>query len=221
METTRPNTSLWWKLSWQLSLVFVAVVAAVIVGLCVYGAMILSPNVGLKDRLTHALEDSLTHDQQGRLVIEESAQLKEFKGENDGLWFVAATQDGQLASFGITPDYYQGLTPFVRLIRDGDIRGASGTQEKASIDAIETPLGEVRVMYGGNTSTTDNILTMLTSLAPVYVPLLVIALPAMFLTIPRIVGRGLAGLKDVAKMAPEIDPRRPGTRLPVRKVPKE
>lgn len=221
MQTTQPNASLWWKLSWQLSIVFVAVVAAVILGLCVYGAMILSPNVGLKDRLTHALEDSLTRDQKGRLVVEESAQLREFKGENDRLWFVAATQDGQLASFGTIPDYYQGLAPFVRLIRDGDIRGASGTQEKASIDAIETPLGEVRVMYGGNTNTTDNILTMLTSLAPIYVPLLVIALPALFLTIPRIVGRGLSGLKDVAKMAPEIDPRRPGTRLPVRKVPKE
>jgi signal transduction histidine kinase len=221
MQTTRPSASLWWKLSWQLSLVFVAVVAAVIVGLCVYGAMILSPNVGLKDRLTHALEGSLTRDQQGRLVIKESAQLRSFKTENDRLWFVAATQDGQLVSFGTTPDYYQGLAPYVRLIRDGDVRGASGTQEKASIDAIETPLGEVRVMYGGNTSTTDNILTMLTSLAPIYVPLLAIALPALFLTIPRIVGRGLAGLKDVAKMAPEIDPRRPGTRLPVRKVPKE
>jgi signal transduction histidine kinase len=221
MEMTRPNSSLWWKLSWQLSLVFVAVVAAVIVGLCVYGAMILSPNVGLKNRLTHALESSLTRDQQGRLVIEESAQLRSFKAENDRLWFVAATQDGQLVSFGTTPDYYQGLAPYVRLIRDGDIRGASGTQEKASIDAIETPLGEVRVMYGGNTSTAENILTMLASLAPIYVPLLAIALPALFLTIPRIVSNGLAGLKDVANMAPEIDPRRPGTRLPVGKVPKE
>jgi signal transduction histidine kinase len=221
MGTTKPDSSLWWKLSWQLSLVFVAVVAAVIVGLCVYGAMILSPNVGLKDRLTHALEESLLHDQQGRLVITESAQLKSFKAENDRLWFVAATQDGQLVSYGTTPDYYAGLAPYVRLIRDGDIRGASGTAEKASIDAIETRLGEIRVMYGGNTSTADNILTMLTSLAPIYVPLLAIALPALFLTIPRIVDRGLTGLKDVARMAPEIDPRRPGARLPVHKVPKE
>ncbi|CVI63406.1 Integral membrane sensor signal transduction histidine kinase [Agrobacterium deltaense NCPPB 1641] len=221
MEITRSNSSLWWKLSWQLSLVFVAVVAAVIVGLCVYGAMILSPNVGLKDRLSHALANSLVRDQQGRLVLEESAQLRSFKAENDRLWFVAATQDGQLVRYGTPPNYYAGLAPYVRLIRDGDIRGASGTAEDASIDAIETPLGEVRVMYGGNTSTADNILTMLTSLSPIYVPLLAIALPALFLTIPRIVSRGLAGLKDVANMAPEIDPRHPGTRLPVHKVPKE
>ncbi|QDG94302.1 HAMP domain-containing histidine kinase (plasmid) [Rhizobium sp. NIBRBAC000502774] len=215
------NPSLWWKLSWQLSLILVAVVATVIVGLCVYGAMILSPNVGLKDRLTHALEDSLTRDQQGRLIIKEGPNLKAFKTDNDRLWFIAATQDGQVASYGTTPEAYASMASHVRLIRDADIRGGSGTQEKASIDAIETPLGEIRVMYGGNTSTTDNILTMLTSLAPIYVPLLAIALPALFLTIPRIVGRGLAGLNEVVRMAPEIDPRHGGSRLPVENVPKE
>lgn len=131
--------------------------ATVIVGLCVYGAMILSPNVGLKDRLTHALEDSLARDQSGRLVINESPRLRAFRADNDRLWFVAAAQDGQVASYGTTPEYYASMAPYVRLIRDADIRGASGTQEKASIDAFETPLGEIRVMYGGNTSTTDNI----------------------------------------------------------------
>lgn len=221
LAATRPNTSLWWKLSWQLSLVFVAVVAAVIVGLCIYGAMILSPNVGLKDRLTNALEDSLVLDQEGRLVVKESEALKAFKAANDRLWFIAATQDGQVASYGVMPENYADMAPYIRFIRDGDIRGARGTTQTASIDAIETPLGEVRVMYGGNTSTTTNILTMMTSLAPIYVPLLAIALPALFLTIPRIVRRGLAGLNKVVEMAPEIDPRRPGTRLPVREAPSE
>lgn len=219
--STQPKTSLWWKLSWQLSLVFMAVVATVIVGLCVYGAMILSPNVGLKDRLTHALEDSLALDPQGLLVIRASERLKAFKAANDRLWFVAAIPDGQVVRYGTTPENYASMAPFIRFIRDADIRGGEGTTDKASIDEIEISLGEVRVMYGGNTSTTDNILTMMTSLAPIYVPLLVIALPALFLTIPRIVGRGLAGLNEVVEMAPEIDPRKPGTRLPMRDVPRE
>jgi signal transduction histidine kinase len=183
--------------------------------------MILSPNVGLKQRLTQVLEVSLSRDQQGRLVVNEGPKLKLFKAENDKLWFMAATQDGQLVNYGTVPEYYEGLGPYIHLIRDGDIRGARGTAEKASIDAIETPLGEVRVMYGGNSSTTDNMLTMLTSLAPIYVPLLAFALPALFFTVPRIVRRGLAGLNDVARMAPQMDPRIPGTRLPVHKVPKE
>jgi signal transduction histidine kinase len=218
---TRPNSSLWWRLSWQLSLVFVAVVAAVIVGLCVYGAMILSPNVGLQNRLAHALEDSLARDPRGRLVITESPQLKALKAENDRLWFVVATPDGNVAPYGVIPDNYLGMSPYIRFIQDADIRGANDTKETASIDVIATTLGDVRVMYGGNSSTTDNLLMLLTSLAPIYVPLLAIALPALFFTIPRIVGGALAGLNAVVEMAPEIDPRRPGRRLPIKDAPSE
>ncbi|TCQ97338.1 HAMP domain-containing sensor histidine kinase [Neorhizobium sp. JUb45] len=213
--------SLWWKLTWQLSLVLLAAVATVTLGLCIYGAFILSPNVGLKDRVAHALDDSLMRDQHGRLVVVEGPNLRQFQAENGGLWFIAAAQDGQVVVYGDIPVYYAGMGPFVRLIRDADIRGASGTEDEASIDAIETRLGEIRVMYGGNTSTTNNILTMMTNLAPIYVPLLGIAVPALFLTIPRIVGRSLAGLNEAVRMAPEIDARRGGSRLPVNNVPKE
>ncbi|KPF45855.1 HAMP domain-containing sensor histidine kinase [Rhizobium sp. AAP43] len=221
MARGNANPSLWWKLSWQLSLVLVIVVATVIVGLCVYGALILSPNVGLKDRLTHALEDSLIRDPQGRLVVVESENLKAFKADNDRLWFIAAAQDSQSVRYGAVPEVYAEMAPYVRFMRDADIRGASGVNETASIDAIATPLGEMRVMYGGNTSTANNFLTMVTSLAPIYVPLLAIAVPALFLTIPRIVSRGLAGLKGVVRMAAEIDPRHGGARLPLEDVPQE
>ncbi len=217
----RKGSSLWWRLSWQLGLVYVVVVAAVSVGLCVYGAMILSPNLGLKDKLASALSDSLTHDQQGRVVLNEGPRLKAFKAVNDKLWFVTLTQDGQIVSYGDTPESYAGLIPYVRFIKDADIRGAKGTTDIASVDVIETPIGEVRVMYGGNNSTIDNFLTMLTSIAPIYVPMLAIALPALFLAIPRIVSRSLAGLKEVVRMAPEIDPHKPGTRLPIQNVPTE
>lgn len=37
------NPSLWWKLSWQLSVVVSAMIAVVIIGLCFYGVMMLSP----------------------------------------------------------------------------------------------------------------------------------------------------------------------------------
>jgi signal transduction histidine kinase len=215
------NPSLWWTLTWQLNLVLVAVVATVILGLCVYGALILSPNVGLKDRLASALDDSLRREQQGRLVVVAGPNLRQFRSENDGLWFIAAAQDGQVAFYGDVPEYYVGLAPYIHLIRDADIRGAIGTEEEASIDAIQTPLGEIRVMYGGNTSTTNNILTMISKLAPIYVPLLAIIMPALFLTIPRIVGRGLTGLKEVVSMAPAIDAWRGGSRLPVQNIPKE
>jgi signal transduction histidine kinase len=218
---TISNPSLWWKLSWQLSLVFIAVVAAVIVGLCVYGAMILSPTVGLQDKLSVALHEAVARNAQGQLIIREGPALSSFKAENDRLWFVVATTDGMIASYGAVPAAYAEMSRFVRLIRDGDVRGATDTEEVASIDRIDTTLGEVRVMYGGNTSRSATFLTMLAKTYPIYVPLLAIAVPAIFFTVPRVVRHALSGLNSVVSKAPEIDPRRPGSRLPVTEVPKE
>ncbi len=220
-DTKTSNPSLWWKLSWQLSLVFVAVVGAVIVGLSAYGAVILSPNVALEDKLAAALDEALTRDPQGRIVIREMPRLRSFRAENDRLWFVVATSDGEVAAYGAVPAQYSSLVPYVRLMRDADIRGAKDTQEIASIDSFKTSLGEVRVMYGGNTDTTENMLTMLRKLYPIYVPLLAILLPAAFFTIPGIVRRGLAGMSEVARQASEIEPRRQGTRLRTNGIPKE
>jgi signal transduction histidine kinase len=215
------NPSLWWRLSWQLSVVFVAVVVTVIIGLCVYGAMILSPVVGLKDELTVALNEALSQDGQGRLVIREGPVLREFKSENVRLWFVVATPEGSTASYGAVPAPYAEMSRYVRFMKDADIRGANETEEVASIDAIETKLGEVRVMYGGDPNSTATFLTMLAKTYPIYVPLLAIALPAVFLAVPPIVRNALAGLNSVVREAPEIDARRFGSRLPVKDVPKE
>ncbi|MBV5266037.1 sensor histidine kinase [Pinisolibacter aquiterrae] len=220
-DTNTPNPSLWWKLSWQLSLVFVAVVTVVIVGLSAYGAVILSPNVALEDKLATALDEALTRDPGGRIVVGDTPRLQAFKTENDRLWFVAATSDGEVVTYGAVPAQYAGLAPYVRLMKDADIRGAKDTQETASIDGFKTSLGEVRVMYGGNTDTTDNMLTMLRKLYPIYVPLLAISLPSVFFTIPRVVRRGLAGVREVAREASEIEPRRQEVRLRTKGIPKE
>jgi signal transduction histidine kinase len=218
---TSSNPSLWWKLSWQLSLVFVLVVAAVIVGLCVYGAAIQSPTGGLQHKLSVALQEAVLRDARGRLVIQESPAIRSFKAENERLWFVVATPDGMTASSGAVPPLYAEMSRFVRLIRDGDIRGAIDTDEIASIDRFDTPIGEIRVMYGGNTSQSATFWAMLGKSYPIYFPLLVIALPAVFFTVPRVVRHALAGLSSVVSKAPEIDPRRPGSRLPLEEVPKE
>ncbi|MEF0944234.1 sensor histidine kinase [Rhizobium sp. BR 362] len=215
------NPSLWWTLSWQLSLVIVAVVATVIVGLCAYGATILSPNEWMEDKLLAAVQEALTHDPEGALVIADAPRLKSLKAENEGLWFLVTTLDGKTASYGAVPAPYAGLARYVHLIKRADIRGSPGTSEIASIDVVETAFGEARVMYGGNPSRSWTFLVMLTKTYPIYVPLLVIALPAMFLTVPRIVRRALAGVSDVARKASEIEPRRYGARLPADGIPKE
>lgn len=215
------NPSLWWRLSWQLSLVFFGVFAVLTIGLALYGTMRLSPNIGLKSKLASALGEALGRDTQGHILVKEGPRLKAFKTENEKLWFVVVTTEGEIASYGTVPAPYVGLAPFARYFRDGDIRGDGNINEIASIDIIETPLGSVRVLYGGNTSQSANILRLMTVLNPIYVPLLLLTLPAMILTVPRIIRRQLEGLKRVVNKAPEIDPRRPGSRLPLNDVPKE
>ncbi|RUL98042.1 sensor histidine kinase [Rhizobium chutanense] len=215
------NPSLWWRLSWLLSLVFVCVVAAVIIGLCVYGAVVLSPNTGTKDKLAAVLDEALGREADGRLVISDSPRLRSFKAEAEKLWFIVSDQDGRTVSYGAVPEAYRGLTGYIRLIKDGDIRGGRETEESASIDAIDTRLGAFRVMYGGNPSRSLTFLTMLVETNPIYIPLLAVALPAVFLAIPRIVGRELRGISDVAREAAEIEPRRHGARLRVDGIPRE
>lgn len=218
---TKPNSSLWWKLSWQLSVVFIGVIAAVVTGLCVYGAMIMSPNISLKHELAAALDDAVTRDSQGRLFIVETPALRAFKAKYDGLWFVIAAGDPSTVSYGPIPAAYTALSSYIYLMKGADIRGAPGVGEAASIDDIKTVGGNVRVMYGGKTDPKSAFLTLLAATYPVYVPLLALAVPAIFLTVPRIVSRALAGLKDVVRKAPDIDPRRAGGRLPTTDVPSE
>lgn len=62
---------------------------------------------------------------------------------------------------------------------------------------------------------------MLLRAYPIYVSLIAITLPAIFLAVPQIVRRELARVSDVAQKASEIEPHRPDTRLPVEGVARE
>ena len=108
-----PNTSLWWRLNWQLSLLFVGTTALVIVGLCIYGAMILSPNVSMEHRLLNALEGSLSYEPGRGLRIEDSEQLRALKNDTPNLFFYAAAPDGTAVAYGNIPAAYIQLTKFV------------------------------------------------------------------------------------------------------------
>ncbi|MFK3779859.1 sensor histidine kinase [Agrobacterium sp. NPDC089420] len=217
----KSNPSLWWKLSWQLSIVLSAMIAVVIVGLCVYGVMRLSPHIGLWDDLSSTLEESLSLDPHKGLVITEGPALRALKAQNEELWFVASTLDGQTASYGAVPAAYAELSRYVHLMVDADIRGGSGTSQVALAESVETTAGTIRVMFGGTSHVSASFLTLLAGTYPIYVPLLAFLLPAVFFSVPRIVRRALAGLNSVVRKAPEIDPRRPGSRLPVEDVPRE
>ncbi|MBY3598793.1 sensor histidine kinase [Rhizobium bangladeshense] len=219
--TGNANPSLWWRLSWQLSLVFVAVVTAVIIGLCFYAASILSPNVALEDHITAVLAPAVALDSEGRLEIEDTPELEALKQEYDGLWYVAATTNGSFVSYGAIPAAYSELAPLTHLFEGADIRGSDGTDEIASVESVETTIGQLRVLFGGVADKGWPVFMLMGIAYPIYIPLLAIALPAVFLAVPRIVGRGLASVSEAARKASEIEPRRYDARLPLDGIPRE
>ncbi|WP_075657472.1 HAMP domain-containing sensor histidine kinase [Pseudochrobactrum sp. B5] len=215
------NPSLRWRLSWQLSLVIVVVVGAVILGLCVWAATIMSPNIAMEETVGSAIAESAVRDSRGNLALQETPRLRALKEQNSALWCVVATTDGTSVSFGAIPPAYAELVNFVHLFDDADIRGSSATNEVATIDSAETAVGTVRILFGGVADKGSPVLALLARAYPIYASLLAVALPAIFIAVPRIVGRALGRISDVAEKAARIEPRQHGTRLPVDGIPKE
>jgi signal transduction histidine kinase len=160
-------------------------------------------------------------DAQGRLEIAETPRLAELKRQNPNLWYVVATTEGAARTFGSVPAPYGELVPVAHLFREADIRGSVATAEIASIDTAVTAIGEVRILFGGDSGRHWPFLVILLATYPIYVPLLAIALPAVFFTVPRIVRRALAGVSEVAQKASEIEPRQQGAHLPTDGIPGE
>ncbi len=215
------TTSLRWKLSWQLSLVFIAIVVVLIVGLSFYGATVLSPNLVLEKKVSLAMEDAIVFDSRGRFEIRDTPALQSIKSQTVGLWYVVAAAGGQTVSYGEIPAAYADLAPFVYRFHEADLRGAADTSEIASIETVYTAAGEVRLMLGKTSGTDWIVPVLLVELKPIYLPLLGLMLPAIFLAVPRIVQRSLSGVNDVARRAAAIEPRSRGARLPTRVVPRE
>lgn len=217
----RLNSSLWWRLSWQLSLVIIAVIMAVIVGLSVYATMVLSPNVAIERELRFAVAGAVASDTQGRLQLHETPELRTLEERNPDLWFVAATTDGDSVARGLVPAPYAVLAPLAHLFHSADIRGAKGVTEIASVEHVETRVGEVRIFFGGAADKGWRALAIFKDAYPIYGSLFIFSLPAIFVAVPRIVRRALARVSDVARKASEIEPRRHGARLPVEQIPSE
>jgi signal transduction histidine kinase len=155
------------------------------------------------------------------LELRDTPGLTALKEQNSSLWYVVATIDGASVSYGTIPPPYAELAHLVHLFDDADIRGSTATKEVATIDSAEAAVGEIRILFGGVADKGSRVFTLLARAYPIYVSLLAVALPAIFLAVPRIVRRALARVSDVADKASQIQPRQHGARLPVAGIPKE
>ncbi|WP_104667075.1 siderophore-interacting protein [Ensifer adhaerens] len=139
----RRNPSLRWRLSWQLSLVIIAVVASVIIGLCIWATTIMSPNTAMEGTVVSVVSSAVGRGNDGQLHLSETHELTTLKAQNSALWFVVATTSGAFASYGSIPAAYAALPSVIHLFDEADIRGAANTSEIATIENAKTwPEGE-------------------------------------------------------------------------------
>ncbi|ALN71905.1 HAMP domain-containing sensor histidine kinase [Aureimonas sp. AU20] len=222
MSTRRDaNASLWWRLSWHIGTLIFAVVMTVIVGLCLYATLVLSPNEGVEDRVAAAISEAMYYDGEGNPRVGDGKALRELKQNNGKFWYVVATTDRSLARYGAVPPVYRELVPLAHLFHAADIRGASGSDEIASVKTVSTDYGEIRVLFGGLSNKGWLLLSILQRSWPIYASLLALALPAIFIAVPMIVRQALEGVNAVASQASRIDPRHHGIRLSSSDIPAE
>jgi signal transduction histidine kinase len=181
----------------------------------------MSPNVAMEEKVGAAVAGAVARNGNGKLVLRNTPELQSLQQRNTGLWYVAATLDGASVSYGTIPAAYAGLAHLVHLFNDADLRGGAGVNDVASIDDVDTVAGEVRVLSGGFSDKGWPVLILLAATYPIYIPLISLALLAIFLTVPQIVRRVLTRVSDVAQKASEIQPRQHGVRLPVEGIPQE
>lgn len=149
----------------------------------------------------------------GQLVIVRTEDLAKLAKETPSFWFVAHHPDGRHVSFGLVPPQYSGILSMIEDIHFLDIRGEDGSPITANFAELDTSAGRLRVMYGGRTAPGLYITKVFLGLSILYVPFTLVPVVLVFLALPILVGRALAGLRKTISRAASIDANSLGTRL--------
>lgn len=175
----------------------------------------------MEETVTSTISKAAALNEQNMLVLRDTADLESLKAQNPSLWFIVVTMDGNSVSHGDIQEIYVDLVRFVHLFDEADIRGSNADDEVATIERAKSAAGEIRILFGGVADKGSVVFALLAKVYPIYVSLLGVALPAIFLAVPNIVGSALRKISDVAANASRIDPRRHGDRLSVAGIPIE
>ncbi|TCQ95407.1 signal transduction histidine kinase [Neorhizobium sp. JUb45] len=148
----------------------------------------------------------------GRLVVRETEELRAVKN-GSSLWFIVLGSDGARVSFGTMPAAFDSVLASINDIRSLDVRGEDGAAITATLRETDSPVGQIRVLYGGKTPSGSSAYNLGIGLRIVFIPYLVVPLILVALALPLIVGRALAGVKKATRRASEIDANSLGVRL--------
>ena len=213
--------SLRWRIVWPLIGVLALVMIAVTVGLSFYLMTVFTNSRQVDEEILPYIADSIRQDGAGRLQILPTPELRAIQEESPSLWFVALAQDNREVHYGQVPSDLQTIAVRLGSILDADIRAADGSPLTSLIARVPSPVGELRIMFGGRLQTESPVGELLMKMRVIYLPFLAFTLAAAFLSVPVLVKRALAGLSRTTDIAASIDIDRHGQRLPLDDVPEE
>jgi signal transduction histidine kinase len=194
---------------------------AVTVGLFFHLMTVVTSSRSVDEPVLPYIAASIQQDGAGRLRISPTPELRRIQEESPGLWFVALDQTNREIRYGQMPGDLKTIADRLGSILDGDIRATEDSPLTSMIARISSPVGEVRIMFGGRLQTESFGVMLLSRMKVIYLPFLAFTLLAAFVSVPILVKRALAGIDRITDVAASIDIDRRGQRLPLENVPEE
>jgi signal transduction histidine kinase len=215
------NYSLRWRIVWPLLAVLALVLIAVTTGVFFHLMTIITNSRSVDESVLPFVAESIERDDTGALRISPTPELARIERESPDLWFVVLAADGSEIRYGTVPGDLQAIATRLDSVLDSDIRATGDSPLTSMISRVTSPVGEIRIMFGGRLQTESFAVMLLDRMKIIYLPFLAFTLIAAFLAVPILVKRALAGLSRTTTIAASIDIDRRGQRLPLDDVPEE
>jgi len=185
------------------------------------GHLVDEPDAGTVEILGNALARTSA----GQLVVNETPQLRELRGDVQGLWFVIRDTRGEQLRQGAIPAELARVSDVLSSVDWARLGWHLGKNRPTiRMDRVKTPAGDVQILagYGGGRLPLRKFAANLGRLFGFVVfPYLAVTTLVTFVAASIVVRRSLAGLAEVAAQAGRINFERHGTRLPAQNVPVE
>ncbi|MBR0817733.1 HAMP domain-containing sensor histidine kinase [Bradyrhizobium liaoningense] len=216
------------RLSWRLlslqAAILIALVAVVLAGLCASGFVLAERD---EDRVIDVVQRALARDAQGGLILRQTSELKQLRGETPDLWFLVRDKQGHSLSEGTVPAEFaaigNGLDQISQARLGWQMFEDDPRKPAARLKRVDTDAGNVQIITATQGRLTGAKALFMTSLAflGIALPGLLLMGTATFIATPMIVQRAFRGLDTTADEARRIDIHQRGARLSVAKIPLE
>lgn len=209
--------SLKWRLVSRFSLALAAMMAVFHIGLIALIVAETSDATPVDDTIKFEIGQSI-HRDGNQLVIKPTEVIQKAIETYPDFWLVARDGEGRQAVLGTVPEGLQSVIANLASIGGLDVRVSQDSPMTAMLFLLDTPAGEIKVVYGGKSAPGTVLQYLLRTLHVLYLPTTLIPLVLALIIIPLVVNSSLKSLKRITALASQIDVNKPGVRLPTEDV---